>query len=180
MVRKGAIEPGYQGGSALCVQRRDGPAEGSQTVEDSVPVEKMRGYLVNFSAVIKARDVSRKPQPWNGVKFMAPIVTPGGKSWPAAELEAGSFDWRPAAFAARVPANATSIKLVLGLELVTGKAWFDNIRVQREQAADHPPPANGRRAGGHGQDVPKLRGAMVTPTSTTRACASSARCGTRT
>ncbi len=160
---KAAIEPGYQGGSALCVQRRDGPAEGSQTVEIALPVEKMRGYLVNFSAVIKARDVSRKPQPWNGVKFMAPIVTPGGKSWPAAELEAGSFDWRPAAFAARVPANATSIKLVLGLELVTGKAWFDNIRVSVSKPPIIPRPRTVAGPADTGQDVPRLRGAMVSP-----------------
>ena len=49
---------------------------------------------MQFSARIKAENVSRKPLPYNGVKFMAAIVTDHEKTWPAAELDAGTFDWQ--------------------------------------------------------------------------------------
>jgi hypothetical protein len=82
----------------------------------------MRGYVVQFSARIKAENVSRKPQPWNGVKFMAAVVTDHEKSWPATELPEGTFDWQQVAFRAIVPDDAKQVTLVVGLEAVTGKA----------------------------------------------------------
>jgi len=160
---KASLGPGFESPQSLCVERPAGSPEGSAAVTFTLPVEAMRGYLVYFSARIKAENVSPKPQPWNGVKFMAPIVAPDGRLWPAAEMPVGTFDWQRFGFAARVPANATSISLHLGLEQVTGKAWFDEVRVSvgRPPIVAKPRVAAGPVYKGH--DLPRLRGAMVSP-----------------
>jgi hypothetical protein len=79
--------------------------------------------------MVKAQNVSVKPLPWNGVKFMMQVDSPRGASWPAAQFDAGSFDWQSAGFAARIPDDASRVLLFVGLEAVTGKAWFDDLRV---------------------------------------------------
>jgi endoglucanase len=153
-----------QGGRALLVERSEGAPSGSATMQVNLPVEQLRGYIVHFSARVKAQDVSSKPNPWNGVKFMAPWTDANGQNyWPAQEFEDGSFPWRNVAFRVAVPADAQKISLVLGLELVTGKAWFDDVRVSvhRPLRTRQTPVTTGSRFTGH--DVPRLRGAMVSP-----------------
>jgi len=51
----------------------------------------------------------------------------------------------------------------VGLEAVTGKAWFDDIRVVvwKSLAGGEPRAASGAVYKGH--DLPRLRGAMVSP-----------------
>ena len=159
----GRLEAGFQGGQALVLERPAPQGAGYATASIALPVEKLRGYVVQFSARIKAQDVSRKPQPWNGVKFMAPLVTGDGQQWPAADLEVGTFDWRQVAFRASVPDDAKQVSLVVGLEMVTGKAWFDDIRVVVWKALPRVAPraTTGPAYKGHG--LPRLRGAMVAP-----------------
>ena len=159
----GALAAGFSGGQALVLERPAAEGSGFVTATMELPVDKMRGYIVQFSARIKAENVSRKPQPWNGVKFMAPIVTAREKTWPAAEMGVGTFDWQKVAFRAAVPEDAKQISLVLGLEAVTGKAWFDDIRViaWRSLPGRELQAATGPIYKGH--ELPRLRGAMVSP-----------------
>ena len=77
---------GFKAGTPWSWNARRSRGRGYATATIELPVEKMRGYVVQFSARIKAENVSRKPQPYNGVKFMAPIVTDQEKTWPAAEM----------------------------------------------------------------------------------------------
>jgi hypothetical protein len=160
---EGKLERGYEGGQALAIARQAGPGEGSAMAVIELPVRAMRGYRVHFSARVKARDVSPKPRPWNGVKFMAPIETASGRSWPQAELGTGTFDWQRASFSVRVPDDAQHVWLYLGLEAVNGKAWFDDVRVSLGKALPRRMPgmANGPVFTGH--DPPRLRGTMVSP-----------------
>lgn len=154
---------GFHGGHAMGIERPAVTGRGNATATMELPVDQMRGYIVQFSARIKAENVSRKPQPWNGVKFMAPLATDQGKTWPAAEMDVGTFDWQKIAFRAAVPEDAKQISLVVGLEAVTGKAWFDDIRVVvwRPLAGAEPRPATETLP--KRQDLPRLRGAMVSP-----------------
>ena len=159
----GRLEAGFQGGHALVLRRPAEQGVGYATASIALPVEKLRGYVVQFSARIKAQDVSRKPQPWNGVKFMAPLRTGDGQQWPAAELDVGTFDWRQVAFRAAVPDDAKQISLVVGLEMVAGTAWFDDIRVAVWKALPHPGPRAATAPVYKGHDLQRLRGAMVAP-----------------
>ena len=157
----GVLGPGFQGGQALVLTSSAGQGGGGAIAARPLPVEEMRGYVVQFSARIKAENVSRKPLPYNGVKFMAAIVTDNEKTWPAAELDAGTFDWKKVVFRTVIPENARQINLVVGLEAVAGTAWFDDIRV----IAWKPPPGDVPRVSPgkvyKGHDLPRLRGAMV-------------------
>jgi len=129
----------------------------------SLPVAPMRGYTVRGTALVRAENVSAKPNPWNGIKFMLIIETPERKSWPQAPLDVGTFDWKRAGFTARIPTNATAVTLCLGLEQVSGKVWFDAVRI----VAEKPPvtetiaPVAGPMFKGH--SLSRLRGAMVGP-----------------
>ncbi len=122
-----------------------------------------RVYRTFFGAV-RAQDVRDKPNPWNGVKFMAPWTdAQGEKQWPAAAFEEGTFEWRQVAFRVAVPPDAQKISLVLGLELVTGKAWFDDVQVtvHRPIRTRKTPVTTGPMYKGHA--LGRLRGAMVGP-----------------
>ncbi len=149
------------GGKALFVERPSSAPSGSSTVELTLPVEQMRGYVVRFSARVRAEGISHKPNAWNGVKFMAPWKKGEEIKWPSVELGEGSFDWKEVTFRATVPEEAEKISLVLGLELVTGKVWFDDIEVSvfRPMRRNLRPVAAGPMYKGH--DLPRLRGAMV-------------------
>lgn len=153
-----------QGGQALYIERPKDAGRGSSAVEIALPAVQMRGYIVQFAARVRAEDVSSKPNAWNGVKFMAPWQDNDGKmQWPSVQMEAGSFDWRRVAFRVAVPAEAKTMSLVLGLELVTGRAWFDDVRVTvyRPIHTFRGPVTTGPAFKGH--SLPRLRGAMVGP-----------------
>jgi hypothetical protein len=157
----GQLQPGYQGGQALAIERT---ALGSSLVRLPLPVEKMRGYTVYCYAMARAENVSQRPQPWNGIKFMTPLEGPTGKSWSQARVGVGSFDWQKLSFAVRVPKDASRMTLCLGLEAVSGKVWFDDVRivVGKPPVVLPPQPPAGPRFRGH--DLPRLRGAMISPT----------------
>jgi len=75
----------------------------------------------------------------------------------------GTFDWQKVALAARIPADAKSVTLCLGLEEVSGQVWFDDIKIV---VGKPPMPTTAIKNTGPvftGHEVPRLRGAMVTP-----------------
>ncbi len=160
----GKLEAGFQSRGGLSVQLESGATGPSASVvSTSLPVEAMRGYLVRGSALVRAENVSDWPNQWNGIKCMMALETPDRKLWPQAEIGTGSFEWRRVAFTVRVPTNASSASLVLGLEQVTGKVWFDDVKfavakppMRREAKQVMGPPFTGR-------SVARLRGAMISP-----------------
>jgi endoglucanase len=157
----GKLEAGRQGGGVLGVQVAE---TATSTVSIPLPAESMRGYLVRGSAWVRGERVGSPPNPWNGIKCMLAIETPDRKLWPQAEIGTGTFDWRRVAFTVRVPTNAQSAKLVLGLENVTGKVWFDDVKITVAKAPilRLAPPVAGT-AVYTGREVPRLRGAMISP-----------------
>lgn len=151
--------PGQHGGHAVRIERA--PAHPPMLTR-ALPVERIRGCTLRCTAMVMAQDVSAAPQPWNGVKFMLAIETPGRKLWPQADIAEGSYDWRRASFTPRIPPDATSVTLCLGLEEVTGAVCFDDLRISVSRP---PPPRPSPRPGPlfTGRGVPRLRGAMVGP-----------------
>lgn len=157
------LEAGYHGGHSLAVENKHEGSEPSRIASVQIPVEAMRGYLVRVTAMAKAENVTSKPNPWNGVKCMLAIETPDRKLWPQAEIGTGTFDWQRVSFTTRVPMDATSARLVLGLEQVKGKVWFDDVSIVAVK-----PPVIRMKTGPvsqpfKGHNLPRLRGAMVRP-----------------
>lgn len=151
-----------RGGRVLAVESTDAARGAGVTLP--LPVERMRGCTVLLSAQVRGEGVSDKPQDWNGVKFMTPIVREGGgRDWPQGSVPTGTFDWQRVVWQTQVPQDAKEMRVFLGMERVTGKAWFDDVRVtvRRGPPAAPKPRADGPAFTGHA--LPRLRGAMVSP-----------------
>ena len=154
--------PDRLGGRALAIERGTEGAGGTAVVTRPLPVEPVRGCLIRGTAWVRAEAVSAKPRPWNGIKFMLAVQTPDRQLWPQAEIDTGSFDWRRVAFTARIPSDTTAIRLVLGLEEVTGRVWFDEIRLEIAARA-RTVAVESASAPYKGHSLPRLRGTMVSP-----------------
>lgn len=105
--------------------------------------------------------ISERPKAWNGVKVMLVIESPGGTDYPQPEIPTGSFDWTRFTRLATIPADATAATLTLGLEEVTGRVWFDNVRVTHQASIVRMPAADPSQAIFRGHALPRLRGAMA-------------------
>ena len=140
---------------------------GTRTVELPLPIAKVRGARLDFRAVIKAENVAVPPQVYNGVKFMLVTEGPSGKQYPAHDHLWGTFGWTPERFRAVVPADATKATLVLGLQETTGRAWFRDVSItfNARAFAGGPVAPAGHVYTGH-PDIPRLRGAMISPNGT--------------
>jgi hypothetical protein len=150
-------------GQALRIESKPGAPSATSLVSLPLPVAHMRGYLIRVAALVRAEGVTAKPNSWNGIKCMLALETSNRKLWPQAAIETGTFDWRRVAFTVRVPTNATAATLVLGLEQVDGKTWFDDVKlsVVKPPLIREARPAAGQVFRGH--SLPRLRGAMVSP-----------------
>ncbi len=118
--------------------------------------------IATLEAVVKAEQVSEPPQPWNGIKVMLILENAsGGKTYPQIPIPVGSFDWKAVRTRIRLPRDIAKATLVLGLEQVRGRVWFDNLRITMGR-----PERTGRRSETRfkGHDLPRLRGVMVGPT----------------
>lgn len=148
-------------GQSVAIQAQ-APVRGA-VISRTLPVAGLRGCTLRGTATLRAEEVSARPNSWNGIKFMLIIEGPAGREYPQAPLETGSFDWRSATFTARIPSDATNLVLVLGLEQVTGRVWFDDLKlvVTRLPRGEGPLPVAGPRYRGH--DLPRLRGVMISP-----------------
>jgi hypothetical protein len=104
---------------------------------------------------VKAEAVSEPPKPWNGIKVMLVLeMADGSKQYPQIQMPGGTFDWKQVTQTIRLPKDIKKASLVVGLEEVSGRAWFDNIEVIVGR-----PERQGRRSEtmfkGHG--LPRLR-----------------------
>lgn len=160
--RAGKLDAGCQSARALCFERGVDATGTTTLAEITLPVKQMRGYDVYLAAMIKAENVSETPAPYRGIKFMTLAVQGADKSYADAPLGLGTFDWKPVVFHVRVPHDATAFSLLVGLQGVSGKAWFDNIKVTVRKP---PRTAEPRTAGPihKGHDLPRLRGMQVSP-----------------
>jgi hypothetical protein len=159
----GTLDSGYQNSRALRVEWLPGTSPSSAYSRFALPVERLRGCVIRVSGMVRAENVTDRPQPWNGIKMMLPITHPGGTLYPQAKVGTGTFAWKRIGCIVRVPSDATSAVLHLGLEEVSGQVWFDDVRVVvvRPPAAAAPQRASGPVYRGH--SLPRLRGTMISP-----------------
>ena len=102
----------------------------SQTLARALPVEALRGRTVLISSEVRAENVDTPPKPWNGVKLMLQIDSADGtRTYPQAKIDSGTLARKTVRFATEVPEDAVSVSVVAGLENVSGKAWFSDLRV---------------------------------------------------
>ncbi len=152
-------------GKALQVERIEVTAP-STLLQVELPATRLRGCKITIEARVRAENVSVPPASWNGIKVMLHTRAPGGDTWPQQNLPSGTFSWKAVRYTASIPDDATQAHLTLGLEAVTGRAWFDDIKVTIASTPRVRPqtPPKGPRYKGH--NLPRLRGAMVSTSMT--------------
>ena len=158
-----APETVFQVSSVGPIEQPSSAGTGTRTIELPLPVAKLRGARLDFRALIKAENVATPPQVYNGIKFMLVTQGPSGKRYPARDHLWGTFDWTLEHFRAVVPADATRATLVLGLEATTGRAWFRDVSVTVNARPFGGGPVTMDRAYTGHPDIPRLRGAMISP-----------------
>ncbi|MFO1492905.1 MAG: hypothetical protein U1F77_19820 [Kiritimatiellia bacterium] len=71
-----------------------GDRAGANMVSRPVDLAPWRGMVLRFECEARAEDVSPPAQPYNGVKFMLHVKSPGGELWRNQDHLHGTFDWR--------------------------------------------------------------------------------------
>lgn len=102
----------------------------------TLPAAEMAGRRVVISGQVKGDNVSTPPVSYGGVKVMLVYTDTSGATIYSnqAAVPQGTFDWRNFSFPLTVPQNAATVTLLIGLELSSGTAWFDELRVEADPA----------------------------------------------
>lgn len=159
------VEEGEGGtGTSLAIAIPSSSPGTSKSVTHVVPADQLKGTRVYLSVKVKAQDVSAKPASWNGIKVMLVLEhSDGSKSYPQIGLDVGTFDWTTKSTVVEVAHDLVAAHLVIGLEQVTGKVWFDDLSLQImacPPTVDIDPACPIEK--GH-EPVPSLRGVMISP-----------------
>ena len=154
----GKLVKGYEGSRSLCIAQ-DNP--GTLVRRFPLRLKAVDSRLLTLEGLVRAQDISRPPNPWNGVKVMLLLETEaGGRQYPQIPLPSGAFDWKRVRHTIRIPRSIAKAWLVVGLEEVSGTAWFDELHITAGRRV-----AEGYRADKKftGHDLPRLRGVMHGP-----------------
>ena len=107
---------------------------GMADVNDIIIADDLPGAFFSpqrFSAQIKAENISKPPAGHLGGKFGLMVSRNDGKTeWPAATIGGGSFDWKQVSFTADIPYGVRSVAIMLGLQGVTGRILFRDLKVE--------------------------------------------------
>jgi len=123
---------------------------GTAFVSRELPLAQVRGCRVTVQCSAKAADVKPGPQKCSTAKAHLSVQTPAGIVHHSARF-AGTSDWHREGFTADVPADATRVRLNLGLEACWGAAQFDTLVVKNEQRGVHHLDMTAAANANHGQ-----------------------------
>ena len=147
-----------------CLKISADTRHGANTVQAAVDLSPYRSKEIIVKCRIKAENVSRPKESYNGVKLMLHYETPSaGRQWPGARIPPGTFDWQSFNFTTTLPEEIGQAYIVLGLQDSTGTVLFDDLSValSRHQIVRHPPPMKNPPPVFKGHALPRLRGAMT-------------------
>jgi len=148
----------------------------SRTVNDGatiasviLPSEGTASHTFYLSGLVKGENVSYDPTGYLGVTLMMVVWAPslpGGVTYRSVPTPTGSsFDWTEFSTTILVPEDVTDLQLRMGLQNVSGTAWFDDLKITvgREPFVPHPAvPESTPVYTGH-DPLPRLRGAHINP-----------------
>lgn len=139
---------------------------GTVLAESPVSLAAFEDGELEFSIHLKAADVSKPPQSWNGVKAMLTFtdVMSGRARYPGVKVPSGTSE---GTYVKVVPLYGKTVKasLRLGLEAVSGTAEFDlaSLKFARTVGKAFKNPRYRVAYPERVQRLPQLRGAMVSP-----------------
>lgn len=114
----------------------DNPKKGNMA-SFVVPVDKVKGKKVEFSAKVKAENVSKNAQGHLGIKFMVYYKTSAAEKnqmWAEGTVvnqsRCGSYDWKELKTEVMIPENAVAVRLTIGLQEVSGTVYFSDMDLE--------------------------------------------------
>lgn len=117
--------------------------------------------MIEFSIRARAKNVSRPPREWNGVKFMLHCRDSAGKDfWPGIRKFSGTFDWQELSFFALVGKPQGKALLKLGLQDSSGEVEFDLASLRLHKLFSPPNRPFTARYSDEIRATPPLRGMM--------------------
>ena len=120
-------------------------------------IDRFAGRAVQLEGWIRGENVSTGSKAIFGPKLMLAITDKNQTVWLDQPKLYGTFPWTKFQVFARIPAEPKQIKLVLGLENVTGTVFFSRVKiVEVPQVA--PPKSDAGKAAL--QQTPAYRGTM--------------------
>lgn len=155
---EGRLVVGYRGSQSLLIERTD---RGSYSRRFPIAAERFDDRVATLRAVVKAENVSEPPQSWNGIKVVLVLeMADGSKQYPQIQMPAGTFDWTQKSQAIRLPKEIKGATLLVGLEEVSGRVWFDNLEVVVGRSQRK---GNRSETLFKGHNLERLRGVMYGP-----------------
>ena len=86
---------------------------------------------MRFTVLVRAENISKPSAGHLGGKFGLMVTGGNGKvDWPAATIGGGSFGWKPVSFTTDIPYGVRSVAILLGLQGVTGKIQFRDLKAE--------------------------------------------------
>ncbi len=157
-VTRGRLVEGYEQTRSLLIERAEA---GSLSEGYSIDAGRIAGKLITVTARVKAEDISKPLNSWNGIKVMLVLEAGTAKHYPQVPIPAATFDWKVFTHTIRIPAGIDKAVLVLGLEEVSGRVWFDDVTIRLGR-----PMRRGKRleVKFKGHQLARLRGVMHGPT----------------
>jgi len=124
----------------------------------NMELDRFAGRAVQLEGWIRGENVSTGSKAIFGPKLMLAITDKNQTVWLDQPKLHGTFPWTKFQVFARIPADPKQIKLVLGLENVTGTVFFSRVKiVEVPQVA--PPKSDAGKAAL--QQTPAYRGTML-------------------
>lgn len=156
------VKEGENGRTVLKVTVPPDAKPGHHKITLPFDLKPYEGMKLCFSCTAKAKDVTKAPQKYNGVKWMMYYKTPEREVYQNQSSVWGTFDWKELSFAEFIEPGVERSSLFLGLEMCTGEVWFDNLEISvvKERAVARPAPMANPPPVYKGHDLPRLRGAM--------------------
>ncbi len=99
-----------------------------------LPVDQLKGRTLEVSADIKIENVTKPKAAYLGVKMMVVYKTSDGKTQyieHKGKLD-GTHDWREFKNIVKIPANAQSVSLTIGLQGSSGTVYFSDLDIEVE------------------------------------------------
>ncbi len=102
----------------------------SYSVKRVIPLGQVKGKTLKVSAMVKADDVTKPKDPWNGIKIMVYTDSPTkGKLWKNYDGLFGTFDWKKVEYEVAIPEDTLVCQITFGLQDSTGTVSFDDILI---------------------------------------------------
>ena len=104
---------------------------GRYEVVRALDLSGLRGWRVELAVRLRYAGVPRPPVPWEGVQMGCEFTTPIASYGSGLNGQWGDSPWHEARVQVRIPADATTAKLKLGVIATAGSVWLDEVRLTR-------------------------------------------------